>query len=58
MIKINGEVVNTKKFPDGTLLFKEDVSYDFKNYREATITWLPIVYLPQNQKSHPHEYLQ
>lgn len=40
MIKINGEVVNTKKFPDGTLLFKEDVSYDFKNYREATITWL------------------
>ena len=31
MIKINGEVVNTKKFPDGTLLFKEDVSYDFKN---------------------------
>lgn len=40
MIKINGEVVNTKKFPDGTLLLKEDVSYDFKNYREATITWL------------------
>ena len=40
MIKINGEVLNTKKFPDGTLLIKEDVPYNFENYREATITWL------------------
>ena len=40
MIKINGEVLNVKKFPDGTLLLKEDVPYVFKNYREATITWL------------------
>ena len=30
MIKINGEVLNVKKFPDGTLLLKEDVPYDFK----------------------------
>lgn len=60
MIKINGEVVNTKKFPDGTLLFKEDVSYDFKNYREATITWLfedneelvTLIYIVKHLNSH------
>lgn len=40
MIKINGKVVDVKKFPDGTLLLKEDVPYNFKDYREATITWL------------------
>ena len=60
MIKINGEVVNTKKFPDGTLLLKEDVPYDFKNYREATITWLfedneelvTLIYIVKHLNSH------
>lgn len=60
MIKINGEVVNTKKFPDGTLLLKEDVPYDFKDYREATITWLfedneelvTLIYIVKHLNSH------
>lgn len=60
MIKINGEVVNTKKFPDGTFLLKEDVPYDFKNYREATITWMfenneelvTLIYIVKHLNSH------
>ena len=60
MIKINGEVVNVKKFPDGTLLLKEDVAYNFKDYREATITWLfenneelvTLIYIVKHLNSH------
>ena len=60
MIKINGKVVNVNKFPDGTLLLKEDVSYNFKDYREATITWLfesneelvTLIYIVKHLKSH------
>lgn len=60
MIKINGEVVNVKKFPDGTLLLKEDVPYNFKDYREATITWLfenneelvTLIYIVKHLNSH------
>lgn len=60
MIKINGEVVNVKKFPDGTPLLKEDVPYNFKDYREATITWLfesneelvTLIYIVKHLNSH------
>ena len=48
------------KFPDGTLLLKEDVPYDFKDYREATITWLfedneelvTLIYIVKHLNSH------
>ena len=60
MIKINGKTVDVKKFPDGTLLLKEDVPYNFEDYREATITWLfenneelvTLIYVVKHLKSH------
>lgn len=60
MIKIDGEIVNVNKFPDGTLLLKEDTYYDFDNYRESTITWLfenneelvTLIYIVKHLRSH------
>lgn len=65
MIKINGEAVNVKKFPDGTLLLKEDVPYNFTDYREATITWLfenneelvTLIYIVKHLNSHGVNHL-
>lgn len=55
MIKINGKVVDVKKFPDGTLLLKENTPY-----RESTITWLfenneelvTLIYIVKHLRSH------
>ena len=60
MIKVNGDVVEVNKFPDGTILMKEDIPYNFENYREATITWLfnnneeliSLIYLVKHLRSH------
>lgn len=60
MIKIDGEIVNVNKFPDGTLLLKEDTYYDFDNYRESTIAWLfenneelvTLIYIVKHLRSH------
>lgn len=60
MIKINGLVVDVNKFPDGTLLLKEDIPYSFEGDRKATITWLfesneelvALIYLAKHLKSH------
>ena len=60
MIKIENEIVNVRKFPDGTLLIKEDINSNFKNYRETTITWLfesneelvSLIYLVGHLRSH------
>lgn len=65
MIKINGEVVNIEHFPDGTLLLKEDVEYDFETNREADVTWLfenneelvTLIYITKHLKSHGVEYV-
>nr|WP_024835486.1 phosphoribosyltransferase family protein [Clostridium sp. 12(A)] len=60
MIKIESCIVDVKKFPDGTLLFKEDIPIDFRDYREATLEWLfenneeliVLIYLVKHLKSH------
>ncbi|MBQ2803923.1 MAG: ribose-phosphate pyrophosphokinase [Lachnospiraceae bacterium] len=40
MIKLNGKVIELGKFPDGTLLVKEEVPTDFGGERVAELTWL------------------
>lgn len=60
MIRLEGEQVIANKFPDGTLLLKEDVPLNFKDYREATIEWLfesneelvTLIYLAKHLRSH------
>lgn len=60
MIRLEGEQVIVKKFPDGTLLLNEDTPLNFTDYREATIEWLfenneeliTLIYLSGHLKSH------
>lgn len=60
MIKLDGCIIDINKFPDGTLLMKEFIEYDFVNYREATITWLfenneelvALIYLVKHLRNH------
>lgn len=60
MIKLEGEIINIGSFPDGTLLMKESVPFNFKDYREATIEWLyendrelvVLIYLTKHLRSH------
>lgn len=55
MIKINGKIVEVNKFPDGTLLIKEDVDYN-----RALITWVfenneelvSLIFLTNHLRSH------
>lgn len=65
MIKLNGEVVTVNKFPDGTLLLKENIKYDFETNRGSTITWLfenneelvTLIYITKHLKSHGVDYV-
>lgn len=58
MIKLNGNIVNVKQFPDGTLLLKEDASC-LKD-QKIVITWLfenneeliTLIYLVEHFKNH------
>lgn len=60
MIKLEGEVINIGSFPDGTMLLKENVPFNFKDYREATIEWfyendrelVALIYLTKHLRSH------
>lgn len=60
MIKLENCIVNINKFPDGTLLLKEDIPINFVDYREATIEWLfedneelvALIYLAKHLRSH------
>lgn len=60
MIKLNGEIVDVKKFPDGTLLLKEKVERNYSDYRQAVITWLfesneelvTLIYLTKHLQEH------
>ena len=64
MIKINGKAVDVKKFPDGTLLLKEN-PYDFYEFVDRTITWLfedneelvALIYIVKHLKSHGYNNL-
>lgn len=55
MIKVNGKIVEVNKFPDGTLLIKENVDYD-----RALITWVfenneelvSLIFLTNHLRSH------
>lgn len=38
MIKLDGDIVDVNKFPDGTLLLKQNVSYNWCNY-EVCVEW-------------------
>lgn len=59
MLKINDKIVDVKKFPDGTLLLKENVS-DWTCGKNATITWLfenneelvTLIFLVKHLKAH------
>lgn len=60
MIKLEGERVVINKFPDGTLLLKENIPLNFEDYREATIEWLfenneelvVLIYLVKHLRAH------
>ncbi len=60
MIKFENCIVDIKKFPDGTLLLKEDIPINFADYRETTIEWLfenneelvALIYLVKHLRSH------
>lgn len=63
MLKINKNDVNVNKFPDGTLLLKEQISEDCgqgEKKRKATITWLfenneelvTLIYLTGHLRAH------
>ena len=39
MIKINGKIIEQGRFPDGTLLIKEDIPAAFRGEKSAVITW-------------------
>ena len=55
MIKINNKLIEINKFPDMTLLIKEN-----PNYKEATISWhfenneevVALIYLTKHLRSH------
>lgn len=60
MLKLNDKVIETGKFPDGTLLIKENVARDFSGERTATITWLfenneelvSLIYITRHLQEH------
>lgn len=60
MLLLNKKPVKIEHFPDGALLMKQDVPFDFENYREATVTWLfdnneelvALIYLVKHLRSH------
>ena len=64
MIKIDEKEVDIKKFPDGTLLLKEN-PYDFYEFGDRTITWLfenneelvALIYIVRHLKSHGYNNL-
>lgn len=61
MIKINGKIIRIGNFPDGTLLIKEEPSYD-----NADISWffesndelVALVYIVQHLRSHGVEEIR
>ncbi|MEE1056928.1 MAG: ribose-phosphate pyrophosphokinase [Acutalibacteraceae bacterium] len=60
MIKLNNKPIEIRKFPDGTLLIKEDIQKDFSCNRSETITWLfenneelvVLIYITKHLQSH------
>jgi len=60
MIIINNKIVNVEKFPDGTLLLKENIEKIFYEDRNFIITWLfenneelvTLIYITKHLKSH------
>lgn len=60
MIKLDDKIIVPEKFPDGTLLIKENVTKNFSDDRSANITWLfenneeliTLIYLTKHLNSH------
>lgn len=60
MIKVDGKIIFVNRFPDGTLLLKEDVPLNFKDYRETTIEWsfenneelITLTYIVKHLRAH------
>ncbi|WP_099469698.1 ribose-phosphate diphosphokinase [Konateibacter massiliensis] len=60
MIKLENKIININKFPDGTLLLKEDVPVNFEGHRTASIEWLfesneelvALIYLAKHLRAH------
>ncbi len=60
MIKLDNKIITHEKFPDGTILLKENIAKDFSEARSATITWLfenneelvTLIYLTKHLNSH------
>jgi len=60
MILIENKIIEINKFPDGTLLLKEDISDNFKDFDKLTIKWffenneelVALIFLVKHIKSH------
>lgn len=60
MIKLNGKIVEAGKFPDGTLLIRENVPKDFNGGRTAVLKWqfenneelVTLIYLTKHLQAH------
>lgn len=60
MIKVNGDIIDINKFPDGALLLKRNLAYDFSGCRNMEIEWLfenneefvALIYLVKHMRSH------
>jgi len=60
MIKLDNKIIKIEKFPDGTILLKENTEKIFSNDRSSTITWLfenneelvTLIYLTKHLKAH------
>lgn len=60
MLKLNGKPIELGRFPDGTLLIKEDVPKDYNTERTAELSWffendaetVALIYITKHLKSH------
>lgn len=60
MLKLNDRIVEINRFPDSTLLIKENVPKNFDDSTKATVTWLfesneelvALIYLTRHLQSH------
>lgn len=60
MLELNGKKIETEKFPDGTLLIKENVPKEYKSERSAAVTWrfenneelVALIFIVNHLKAH------
>lgn len=60
MLELNGKKIETEKFPDGTLIIKENVPKEYKSERSAAVTWrfenneelVALIFIVNHLKAH------